>query len=48
MAFAQARPTVIKLDQTTGKFEKEEPNTKARQIHFFKVTNVGVDHEVGL
>uniref|UniRef100_UPI0040474377 cupredoxin domain-containing protein n=2 Tax=Roseivirga sp. TaxID=1964215 RepID=UPI0040474377 len=44
--FAQEKPTVIKLDQTPGKFEKEGLTLKPGK-YIFEVTNVGIDHEVG-
>ncbi len=43
---AQEDVTVIKLDQTPGKFEKEGLNLKPGK-YIFEVTNVGVDHELG-
>ena len=45
-AQAQEDVTVIKLDQTPGKFEKEGLNLKPGK-YIFEVTNVGVDHELG-
>lgn len=45
-ALAQTEPTVIKLDQTPGKFEKEGLTLKPGK-YIFEVTNVGVDHELG-
>jgi plastocyanin len=37
----------IKLEQTTGEFDKTELNLKAGKTYQFEVTNNGVDHEVG-
>ncbi len=46
VALAQNDVTVVKLDQTPGKFEKEGLNLKPGK-YIFEVSNVGVDHELG-
>jgi len=46
LAQAQEDVTVIKLDQTPGKFEKEGLTLKPGK-YIFEVTNAGVDHELG-
>lgn len=47
MGYAQnEEPTVIKLDQTPGKFVKEGLTLKPGK-YIFEVKNDGVDHEVG-
>ena len=44
-AFSQAKPAVIKLVQTPGKFEGQQLKLKPGAYQF-EVSNKGVDHEV--